>query len=415
MLSSSMEHLDRRSLLGVAGLVGVAALASRSGAGQLDPPAGPVAPTGKTTAELFDRTAQAERFTQPSTPVGADTTPGDATALRIITEPGHYHLTANLIVPDPYTIAILATAPGVTINLNGFAIIAGHPGAQTAVRIEGIGGSVSNGYISGFSGLSVDFSNADSARVDRLAFSNCPTGVWTSDFATISRCTFHECANLALHTETGAIVTECTFKLCTASVELNQGIMERCTILSAARSLAVSAANGSIIRYCTINATVNDGLGPDETPIRLSSDTRMEHCVVTANTRQAVILATGSCVIGHCTVRNYSNNTAITQQISIDDGCTMHECTIRRTNSGGGITAQLGSACVFKGNMIIGPGLATSTVSGTPRSAVYANTAFTGGSASFVFDTGLIQSPVHVAPNALNMPPDFSAFGNIVG
>ncbi len=411
-----MEHLDRRSLLGVAGLVGVAALASRSGAGPLEPPAGPVTPTGKTTDELFDRTAQAERYGRPSTPIGPDTTPGDGTSLRIISEPGHYHLTANLIVPDPYTIAILATSPGVTIDLNGFAIIAGHAGAQTAVRIEGLGGSVSNGYISGFNGLTVDFSNADSARVDRLSFSNCPTAVWTSDFATVTRCTFHQCANLALHTETGAIVTDCTFKLCTASVELNQGIMERCTILSAARSLAVTAANGSIIRNCSINAAVNDGLGPDATPIRLTSDTRMEHCVIAANTRQLVILATGSCVIAHCTVRNYSNSTSITQQVNLDDGCTMHECTIRRSTSSGGITANLGSACVFKGNTIIGPGLATSNVLGNPKSAVYSNTAFPGGAGStLIFDSGTIACPTHVASNLAAMPAGFTAFGNIVG
>lgn len=411
-----MEHLDRRSLLGVAGLVGVAALASRSAAGPLEPPAGPVAPTGKTTDDLFDRTAQAERYTRPSTPIGPDTTPGDATNLRIITEPGRYHLTANLIVPDPYTVAILATAPGVTIDLNGFAIIADHAGAQSAARFESVGCAVLNGYIAGFTVFALDFSSAPSARVEGVTFDRCAYGIWASDFAQVSRCTFHETTALALHTETGAIITDCTFRLCFGSVGLDQGIMERCTILSPRRAVAVNATNGSIVRHCSINATINDNAGPDAAPVALSQNSRMEHTVLVVNTRVTPLTVTAGSVVSHCTLRNLTPDTSggITQ-VNLSDASVMSDTLIRRSDTGGGITAVLGSACVFKDNTIIGRGIATATGLGSPRAAVLGNTAFTGTGFSGSFDTGFIQAPVHQAAPNPAMPPDFTAYGNILG
>jgi hypothetical protein len=412
-----MEHLDRRSLLGVAGMVGVAALASRAGAGPLEPPVGPVGPTGRTLDELYERTGQAERYGRPSTPIGADTTPGDATNLRILSEPGHYHLTANLVVPDPYTTAILATAAGVTVDLNGFAILV-EPGASatTAVRAEGVGSSVSNGYIAGFSGLAVDFANAESARVERVTFDRCGTGVWASDFAVVSRCTFHQCTGVALHTETGAIVTECTFKFCGGGVQLDQGLMERCTILTARRAFAVAATNGSIVRGCSINAATNDGAGADVSPVTLSEYSRMEHCVVTVNCRVTPLKVSGASVVAHCTLRNLTPDTSggITQ-VEMTDASVMHDSLIRRADNGGGITAIVGSACVFKDNTVVGRGIVNSTQSGSPRAAVLGNVAFSGTLFQGAFDSGTISSPIHLATNSTGMPADFSAFGNVLG
>ncbi|MBN8643817.1 MAG: hypothetical protein J0L61_01070 [Planctomycetes bacterium] len=410
-----MNELDRRALLGVAGIAGLASIASRAGAGPLDPPAGPVAPTGRTTDELFDRTAQAARYTRPSTPIGPDTTPGDAFALRIISEPGRYHLTANLIVPPEYSVGINVTAPGVTIDLNGFAIIATPNTTPTAVKFDGVGSAVLNGYIALFGGFAVDFSSAESARVEGITFDRCGTGVWASDFAMVSRCTFHQCSGVPLHTETGAIVTDCTFKLCAGSIELDQGIMERCTVLTLNRIAAVLANNGSILRSCSINATVSDGPATEATPITLSQNSRMEHCAVVANTKAIVVRALGASVVAHCNIRNYTQTSSIIYQVELNDASIMHDCLIRKTDQNGGITAVMGSACVFKGNTVVGTGLVTGTATGTPRGAVYSNTAFTGAGVNFVFDTGPIGAPVHVATATTAMPASFSAFGNIVG
>ncbi|HZW06443.1 MAG TPA: hypothetical protein VFF65_04910, partial [Phycisphaerales bacterium] len=82
------DVLDRRFLLGgLTGLAGIAALSAvgrNAAAGPIDPPAGPVAPTGRTLAEV-----------EPRTPIGPVTTPGDADAVFKITQPGSYYLAGN--------------------------------------------------------------------------------------------------------------------------------------------------------------------------------------------------------------------------------------------------------------------------------------------------------------------------------
>ncbi|MBU6414078.1 MAG: hypothetical protein KGS45_11460 [Planctomycetes bacterium] len=68
------ESLDRRFLLGaLGGAAGVAALASMAQAGPLDPPPGPIMPTQRPLGEI-----------EPRTVLSQATTPGDATAVYVI-------------------------------------------------------------------------------------------------------------------------------------------------------------------------------------------------------------------------------------------------------------------------------------------------------------------------------------------
>src|SRR5438105_3055049 len=80
-------------------------------AGDLNPPAGPVAPTHKTLTEVEPRIA-----------INATNTPGDANSLFKITQPGSYYLTGNITgVAAKNGIAIAAS--GVTLDLNGFDLL----------------------------------------------------------------------------------------------------------------------------------------------------------------------------------------------------------------------------------------------------------------------------------------------------
>ena len=120
-------------------LMGVMAGALATQAGDLDPPPGPTAPTMKTIEQA-----------EPRIPIGPDTTPGDATSVYRITEPGSYYLTGAVqgeagkhgVRIDP------AIGGGLyTIDLNGFSLV-GVPGSldglNTGARCNVRNGSADN-------------------------------------------------------------------------------------------------------------------------------------------------------------------------------------------------------------------------------------------------------------------------------
>ena len=100
----------KRSLLHACSL---ALSASASHAGPLAPPSGAPAPTMKTLQQV-----------EPRTPVGPDTTPGDAQSLYRITQPGSYYLTGNIVgVAGKNGIEI--ASGDVALDLSGFAVVGG--------------------------------------------------------------------------------------------------------------------------------------------------------------------------------------------------------------------------------------------------------------------------------------------------
>lgn len=121
---------QRRALL--AGLGGLAAGALLVGArtakaGPLTPPPGAVAPTGRTTEEIFNQIGSSSAGVVADarrgwTPISASTTPGIAGVSRFrIAQPGCYYLTSN-IDPGTEPAAIRIDSDNVTLDLNGFAV-----------------------------------------------------------------------------------------------------------------------------------------------------------------------------------------------------------------------------------------------------------------------------------------------------
>jgi hypothetical protein len=99
-------------------------VASAVVAGPLVPPLGPVAPTGKTLAEVEPRIA-----------INLANTPGDADSLFKITQPGSYYLTGNITgVTARHGIEIVAS--NVTLDLRGFEV-RGVAGSLNGIRVEG--------------------------------------------------------------------------------------------------------------------------------------------------------------------------------------------------------------------------------------------------------------------------------------
>ncbi|MFN9976214.1 MAG: hypothetical protein ACK58T_40580, partial [Phycisphaerae bacterium] len=106
---------DRRALLaGIGGLAAGALLVGSNAAhaGPLNPPAGPIASTGKTLTEVEPRIA-----------INSTNTPGSSATSSIfrITQPGSYYLTGNVVgLAGRHGIEIAASS--VTLDLGGFTV-----------------------------------------------------------------------------------------------------------------------------------------------------------------------------------------------------------------------------------------------------------------------------------------------------
>lgn len=117
-----------------------------------------------------------------------------------ITQPGHYKLAANLVMPNGGTHGILVQASDVTIDLNGFAIIGPNVcsfqsktcsvSSPLATGINTYPGAVNitvrNGTVRGFSGMGI--SAGDGLRVENVTVShNAYGGISANRGALIDR------------------------------------------------------------------------------------------------------------------------------------------------------------------------------------------------------------------------------------
>ena len=155
-----MSDLERRALLGVAGLGAMAALAK---AGPLTPPAGAVAPTGRTLDEVYNRISPsgAGNGRTPLVP-GAGTT--------IITAPGSYVLTGPITRSG---VCLQINVSGVDVDLNGYTIDNSNPTTNTvSIAVAAANVHVHNGtIIGGVRGVAAGTST-HGLRLSELSISN---------------------------------------------------------------------------------------------------------------------------------------------------------------------------------------------------------------------------------------------------
>jgi parallel beta-helix repeat protein len=260
--------------------------------GSLTPPAAP-APTMKTLAQIEPRTA-----------ITTSTTPGDAGALFIISQPGSYYLTTNItgvVAKNGITIA----ANGVTLDLMGFELagVAGSSngvfvsGTHTNIAIrngavrswgrDGVGaGSAYNGQYqdlrlsaNGLKGLNC---GPNSTVINCTALSNSGDGISAADGSTVSGCTAQSNAGNGISTGLGSIVSGCstvantlhginvgdgcTISGCTARSNGTDGIFTAfdCTVSSCTSrrndAYGINANTGNTVSECTVNFNGADGI-----------------------------------------------------------------------------------------------------------------------------------------------------------
>ncbi len=114
-------------------------------AGPLNPPAGPVAPTMKTLAEV-----------EPRIPINPQTCPGVLNSSYGVVVPGSYYLTGDL-VGEPGK-SVMLVGDDVTIDLNGFSVIGG-PGSLAGIDgklTDAANVTIHNGAIRSCGGRGID-------------------------------------------------------------------------------------------------------------------------------------------------------------------------------------------------------------------------------------------------------------------
>lgn len=251
-----MNELERRTLLGAAG---IGALAAMSKAGPLNPPAGSVAPTGRTLDEIYNKIpipgAPPTGAYEGRTPIPGGTSP------YTISQPGSYVLTGNLSAAGLSADAITINASGVTLDLNGFNLTGGNGNRAGVSILDGVTHTVvRNGRISGAqNGVMIAAASSGHLIEDLLIRSPFSTGVFSNARCTVvRRCVITEIGGgFASSLGTGVIVRgDCS--------TVEECIVERFFTTHPAPSFngVESGGIGNAINRCVIsNPTMIPGVG----------------------------------------------------------------------------------------------------------------------------------------------------------
>lgn len=244
-----MEELHRRLILAGAGLAGVAGLSRLAKAGPLDPPVGPITPTGKTLQRIDDRIARTDAgFAEPRIPV--QSLPGSASAVHVITQPGSYYLTEN-ISGEPGKNGIEIRADSVSLDLSGHALI-GNGGLSGVTSPLSFGAfRVFNGSASGWSEWGIDLQGAIAngylSAIENIIVSESGGGIRVR-LGRVRECTVWGCATNGIEGVTSVIES------CFAGSNANVGIQAGFT---SAVHRCNAVANGTGV-YVYVNASAID-------------------------------------------------------------------------------------------------------------------------------------------------------------
>ncbi len=343
-------------------------------AGPLNPPAGPVASTSKSLAEVEPRIA-----------INAINTPGDVDSLFKITQPGSYYLTGN-ITGESAKHGIEIASGGVNLDLNGFDLVGvAGPGSFNGVHLTaaGAGGvAVVNGSVRNWTGTGVDLGSAGAiaCRVEKvLSYVNGGAGITTGEVTTITNC------SASLNT-LGGIVTSngSTVFNCSASVNGGDGISTGtgCTVSNSSAydntGTGINASHGNTVSNCSAYSNASTGIATGSTNsisncsvksnasdgISAGGGTTILNCSAMQNTGIGIATSSG------CTVSNCSASFNTGSGISVDAASTVADCTAQ-SNTIDGIACSFncvirGNTCAFNGNGL-GNGAGIHTTGGDNR------------------------------------------------
>lgn len=337
-----------------AAIIAIALAAVWITAGPLNPPPGPITPTLKPLAEI-----------EPRIPINATTTPGDATALFRITQPGSYYLTGNITgAVDKHGIEIRTS--NVTLDLSGFALI-GVAGSLDGINISANRGrniTIRNGAVRGWgdcgvqseqnlgnpptvhlSGIRAALNGRDgielwggSQVIDCTAEENTGNGINSIGAVLIRGCVADANGLDGIRINGGGVIAECTATANTGDgIALEQGgTASNCT--ASFNNIGFAGSGGT---FTGCNAYLNDADGFDVSFATITGSTAY------SNRADGIDAGSGS-TVADCTAYNNSGN-----GITVSSGSTVHRCTARQNDVNG---IQAGTGCVVIENLLTSNG-----------------------------------------------------------
>ncbi|MCH7703051.1 MAG: right-handed parallel beta-helix repeat-containing protein [Planctomycetes bacterium] len=241
-----MQHTyPRKAALAVALL-----LTASLYAGDVNPPPGPVGPTG--------------RF-GPRTEVNSTNTPGDGNSLFKITISGSYYLGSN-INGEAGKRGIEIAADDVSLDLNGFSLI-GIVGSGNGIHAVGRDNlSIHNGTVRDWDGWGVAAYDTANSRFENLRLSSNGTttahdGLKVGAGNLIESCISEGNTGHGFDTVFNCVVNNCTARSNGADgINVNDSVVSGCTV-SANANHGIHADNGgSTVVNCTANDNGGDGI-----------------------------------------------------------------------------------------------------------------------------------------------------------
>ena len=206
---------------------------------------------------------------EPRVPV--QSLPGSATVMFVISQPGSYYLTANIVAAATGKRGIQIDADDVSLDLMGFAVIGAGPGGQ-GIFVLGSGAAVYNGSIRGWStGLDAFTASGLHAR-DLRIHNNGSTGLLTGDGAIVVRCAVLNNGSVGIQVGRTCIISNC---LAMNNTGVGILVFENGSIsdstASGNGSDGIVVGDSSIATNCVVRSNLGDGIEVTEGAIALGN------------------------------------------------------------------------------------------------------------------------------------------------